>query len=318
MIGMAILGCLFYGLMLTMGHYHVQGVGYSTIQAVLDSKLTIGVILLLLFVAKLLATSVTIGSGASGGIFSPALFLGATLGGAFGAFYGIEFPAQASAIPTFAMVGMAAMVGSATGAAMTAVVMIFEMTRDYNIVLPMILAVAMAQGIRRMLSVDNIYTLKLTRRGIHIPMTLHSNMFLVKKARDVMETTVFLCPSDVSVADLAEKPIDQLQVTDMVVLTRGQQPVGLVQAAKAQEFMTAGGSVDMPLRLLANHDFTIARESDVMFDVLKRMSRKGKPIALVFSGDRLIPRASDITGYITNDDIAQSVAESLAFRIKHR
>ncbi len=64
-------------------------------------------------------------------------------------------------IPAFAMVGMGTMVGSATGAALTAVAMIFEMTRDYDIVLPMILAVAVGLGVRRMLSRENIYTMKL-------------------------------------------------------------------------------------------------------------------------------------------------------------
>ena len=80
------------------------------------------------------------------------------------------------------MVGMGAMVGSGTGAAMTAVAMIFEMTRDYDIVLPMILAVAVGLGVRRLLSRENIYTMKLVRRGHPIPKALHANMFLVRSA----------------------------------------------------------------------------------------------------------------------------------------
>ncbi len=85
------------------------------------------------------------------------------------------------------MVGMGAMVGGATGAAMTAVTMIFEMTRDYDIVLPMILAVALALGVRRLLSRENIYTLKLVRRGHPIPKALHANMFLVRSAAEIMD-----------------------------------------------------------------------------------------------------------------------------------
>ena len=81
------------------------------------------------------------------------------------------------------MVGMGAMVGGGTGAAMTAVAMIFEMTRDYDIVLPMILAVAVSLGVRRLLSRENIYTLKLVRRGHPIPKALHANMFLVRSAQ---------------------------------------------------------------------------------------------------------------------------------------
>ena len=78
------------------------------------------------------------------------------------------------------MVGMGAMVGGGTGAAMTAVTMIFEMTRDYNIVLPMILAVGASLATRRLLSRENIYTLKLIRRGHPVPRGLHANMFLVQ------------------------------------------------------------------------------------------------------------------------------------------
>ena len=101
-------------------------------------------LLALLFVCKLAATSVSLGSGSSGGIFSPSLFMGATLGAAFAGLISTLLPGFRSILPAFAMVGMGAMVGGGTGAAMTAVTMIFEMTRDYDIVLPMILAVAVA------------------------------------------------------------------------------------------------------------------------------------------------------------------------------
>src|SRR5581483_7919636 len=99
-------------------------------------------------------------------------------------------------IPSFAMVGMGAMVGGGTGAVMTAVTMIFEMTRDYDIVLPMILAVAVSVGVRRLLSRENIYTLKLFRRGHVIPKALHANMFLVRRAHEMMEKDLLVVPAD--------------------------------------------------------------------------------------------------------------------------
>ena len=102
------------------------------------------------------------------------------------------FPGLPISVPAFAMVGMGAMVGGGTGAVMTAVAMIFEMTRDYDIVLPMILAVAVALGVRRLLSRENIYTLKLVRRGHPIPKALHANMFLVRSAKDAMDRDVLL------------------------------------------------------------------------------------------------------------------------------
>ena len=117
--------------------------------------------------------------------------MGATLGGAFAALISAILPSLPISVPAFAMVGMGAMVGSGTGAALTAVAMIFEMTLDYNIVLPMILAVAVGLGVRRLLSRENIYTMKLVRRGHPIPKALHANMFMVRSARDAMDTNCY-------------------------------------------------------------------------------------------------------------------------------
>ena len=131
------------------GHYFVEGVGYSTIQAILTGGLSLPALLVLLFAAKLAATSVSLGAGASGGIFSPSLFMGATIGGAFGVLVNAVHPVESLGVTTCAIIGMAAMVGGGTGAAMTAVTMIFEMTRDYDLVMPSIVAVALAIGVRR-------------------------------------------------------------------------------------------------------------------------------------------------------------------------
>ena len=126
------------------------------------------------------------------------------------------------------MVGMGSMVGSGTGAAMTAVAMVFEMTRDYDIVLPMILAVAVALGVRRMLSRENIYTLKLVRRGHPIPKALHANMFMVRSARDAMDP-------DFMLADEPMRFDEFLRLSDgatgmrHVVVTRGPLIVGVLR-----------------------------------------------------------------------------------------
>src|SRR3984885_10163709 len=150
--GMLLVGCLIYALHEKFGHYFVEGVGYSTIQSILNGWGAAAWLLGLLFVAKLFATSTSLGAGSSGGIFSPSLFMGCTLGAAFATLLGFALPGLAIDVPAFAMVGMGALVGGTTGAAMTAVTMIFEMTLDYHIVLPMILAVAAGLGVRRTLS----------------------------------------------------------------------------------------------------------------------------------------------------------------------
>ena len=163
--GMFLVGVLIYLLQQEFGHYYVEGVGYATIQAILLGHMSAPGLLALLFCCKLFATTVSLGSGSSGGVFSPSLFLGATIGAAFAAtLSAMPLPVPID-LPSFAIVGMGAMVGGGTGAVMTAVTMIFEMTRNYDIVLPMILAVALSVAVRRVLSRENIYTLKLVRRG---------------------------------------------------------------------------------------------------------------------------------------------------------
>src|ERR1700685_460149 len=131
-IGTLAIGVLIYVLLRTAGHYYVEGVGYSTIQAILTGGLALPGLLFVLFAAKIAATLVSLGSGASGGIFSPSLFMGATLGGAFGVLVNLFAPVEGIGVTTCAIIGMAAMVGGGPGAPMTAVPLIFHVQRDYD------------------------------------------------------------------------------------------------------------------------------------------------------------------------------------------
>src|SRR5208282_6859457 len=162
----------------------------------------------------------SLGAGASGGIFSPSLFMGATLGGAFGLAVNAVMPVADFGVVTCAIIGMAAMVGGGTGAAMTAVTMIFEMTRDYDLVMPSIIAVALAIGVRRLISQENIYTIKLVGRGHFVPKALHANMFLVRRARDVMQEDVTLLTADAHFDALLRQHGEE-QGLRYVVVTRG-------------------------------------------------------------------------------------------------
>ena len=308
-IGMLLVGVLIYVLLITRGHYFVEGVGYSTIQATLNGGLAAGGLLLLLFVCKLAATCISLGSGSSGGIFSPSLFMGATLGAAFASLVGTLVPGAEMSLPAFAMVGMGAMVGSGTGAAMTAVTMIFEMTRDYNIVLPMILAVAMSLGVRRLLSRQNIYTMKLVRRGHPVPRGLHANLFLVRSARDVMLP-------DVAILDEATTFAAFLQMSASVgglrhvVVTRRSHIVGVLRVNTDLRRAVGASDAKVTLGELASRKFTVVREDAAVFDVIRRMRRKSAGTALV------IPRAgfpepNRILGVITREHIADSVANSI-------
>ena len=255
-VGMLIVGVMIYALFQTFGHYYVEGVGYATIQAVLVGGLQAAPLLALLFGCKLVATLLSLGSGASGGIFSPSLFMGATLGAAFCGLAKMILPLPELSIPAFAIVGMAAMVGGATGAAMTAVTMIFEMTRDYDIVMPMIVSVAISIGIRRLLSRENIYTIKLMSRRHFIPKALHANMFLVQQAADVMDRDVMLLPSEMSLDAFVRIPQHDGRVRHVVV-TRDEEVVGVVRINTALHHGLEGTYTGVSLGDVASRNFVI-------------------------------------------------------------
>jgi CIC family chloride channel protein len=308
-LGMLLVGLLIYALMRWAGHYYVEGVGYATIQAVLQGQIVASWFLLLLYACKLIATSVSLGSGSSGGIFSPSLFMGATLGGAFAALVSTLLPGLPISVPAFAMVGMGAMVGSGTGAALTAVAMIFEMTLDYNIVLPMILAVAVGLGVRRLLSRENIYTMKLYRRGHPIPKALHANMFLVRSARDTMDRAVMLVDEATSFEEFM-RAAGGAGGLRHVVVTRGNLIVGVLRVNTNLRQAVSAAVSDVPMGALAQRNFTIVRTEAVLFDVIARLWRRNAVMGIVVEG-RGLPRAKNVVGVITKEHIADEVASSV-------
>ena len=235
--------------------------------------------------------------------------MGATIGGAFAsALAAVHIPLDIN-VPAFAMVGMGAMVGGGTGAAMTAVTMIFEMTRDYNIVLPMIIAVAFSLGVRRLLSPENIYTLKLARRGHLVPKALHANMFLVRLASEVMETG-------------HSGPAGRNGFRRFSVAARAWRPhaprhrhprqriIGVVRVNTGLRRGLEGVHTGITLGEVARPNFTIVRESDVVFEVIQRIWRRRAIMAVVMRGGG-VPRPDAIAGVITKEHVADSVASSV-------
>lgn len=133
--------------------------------AALTNQMGLWLAFILIF-AKILSTSLTLGSGGSGGIFAPSLFLGAMTGNVIGTFFKSIFPNSMSSPGAFALVGMGAVVAGATHAPITAIVIIFELTNDYKIILPLMLSCIIASLMTVGIHKQSIYTLKLKRRGI--------------------------------------------------------------------------------------------------------------------------------------------------------
>ena len=315
-LGMLLVGALIYLLHTAFGHYYVEGVGYATIEAILTGQLGMTVPLLacflvFLFAAKLFATSASLGSGSSGGIFSPSLFMGAAIGGSFAAAlraFHVPLPID---VPSFAMVGMAAMVGGGTGAVMTAVAMIFEMTRDYGIVMPMIVAVAVAVGVRRLLSRESIYTIKLVGRGHGIPKARHANMFLVRRAKDVMDPDVRVLPADTTFEAFLSAEAETGRMRHVVV-TKEDHIHGVLRMNMALRRGLGEAERGMTLGELASRNFVVVRETTIAFDVIRRIWAKNAVMAVVVRAGVALPRGGDILGVITKEHVADSVAASVA------
>ncbi|WP_081074550.1 chloride channel protein [Burkholderia cepacia] len=307
-LGMLIVGLMIYFLMRFAGHYYVEGVGYATIQALLYGQLGGCLFLIALALCKTFATSISLGSGSSGGVFSPSLFIGAALGAAFAAFVQAVLPAAPVSAPAFAMVGMGAMVGGGTGAAMTAVAMIFEMTRDYDIVLPMIIAVAVSLATRRLLCHESIYTLKLARRGHVIPNALHANMFLVQNAAQVMETDVLVQDADVLFRDILGN-LDGPPFRHVVV-TRSGRIEGVLRINTGLRRAISHDHPSVTLGALAQHNFIVVAPNDAAFDVISQLRQKHANMAVVVTGPEL-EGSVEVVGVIAKEHIADAVASSI-------
>ncbi|NMX22925.1 CBS domain-containing protein [Dissulfurirhabdus thermomarina] len=172
---------------------HVFGVGYETINQALVGALPAGMLALLLL-AKLAATSLTIGSGGSGGVFAPSLFLGAVTGGVLGTFVHHAFPAVTAASGAYALVTMGAVVAAATHAPITAIIMIFELTDEYTIIPPLMAACVVSTLLATLLEKDSIYTVKLRRRGVDLAREEDPNVLKSVRVRDVMDPLPAIIP----------------------------------------------------------------------------------------------------------------------------
>jgi CIC family chloride channel protein len=308
MIGMFLVGIIMYILMATQGQYYIEGVGYSTVQTILTGSLSSPYLILILFVLKLLATSLTLGSGASGGIFSPALFMGATLGGAYGIILHHFFPGLAISPPAFAVAGMAGMVGGATGAAMAAIVMIFEMTLDYGVIIPMTITVALSYGIRKRLCHESIYTLKLVRRGHYIPEALHTHFDQLKRAKDIMESRIGSVGASSSLDEFARIVLEQGSVSLFLVEDQ-DRVIGVLTRD-----MALGGVGQMGRRAtlheIANKDFVTVPEEATLFYVLGIMRANRASVALVTKGQDVVSR-DDVKGAITKQEIGDAMMQGV-------
>ncbi len=159
--GAFIIGCI------GMAYPQIMGNGYQFIESVLNGSGTLPILVALIFL-KIIATAITLGSGGAGGVFAPALFIGAMIGGAFGYLANILSPAMTADPGAYATVGIGTFLAASTHAPMTATFLLFEMTGNYTIIVPIMLTSIISTMVAKRFNKDSIDTVDFTREGIDI------------------------------------------------------------------------------------------------------------------------------------------------------
>jgi CIC family chloride channel protein len=301
--GMLLVGLMIYSSMHYFGHYYIEGIGYATVQDTLTGALTDPRLMIMLFAAKLIATSITLGSGGSGGIFSPSLFMGAVLGAAFAVLMNRIAPGLHLDVPGTAVIGMACVVGAATGAVLTSVVMIFEMTRDYNVIIPVIVGVAFAYGTRSLLNTDSIYTAKLTRRGHFIPASMQTNLYMLRTAIDFINVPLMRVAADADVSTLYQSVRSVWPVPHVLVID-GEKLHAVLPSTLLRLQMRLKSDGKTRIGDLKGSPYVVVSGDAQLFDVVAMMRAQHRDVALITRAGEL-QRVDDVLGVVTWADIIE-------------
>ncbi len=279
-------GGLLLGLLL-LAIPQMYGVGYPVLENAVMGAYAIGFLVILLL-AKILATSLTIGIGGSGGVFAPSLFLGAMLGAAFGQGLDLAFPSLGLDPGAYALVGMAAVFAGASRAPITAVIILFELTDEYSIILPLLLAVAISTVLSGRISKESIYSAKLMRRGIDLSKKIEAPALAGVRVRSLMRTD----PPRIGTRATAREAVAALvkaRRQALPVLTEHGEYVGVVTAAAAGAAIASDeDSGEVTVSQLIEWRDSVA-PSDSIEDILEHMRsadvREGLP---VLDGETLV------------------------------
>src|SRR5579862_2134720 len=299
-------GGILLGLVL-LAFPQLYGVGYPPLEQAIRGHLALWLLLALLL-GKILATSLTIAIGGSGGVFAPSLFMGAMLGSAYGIGVHHILPGSAGSTGAYAIVGMGAVFAGAARAPITAVIIIFELTGDYQIILPLMFAIALAAGVSNLMSRDTIYTLKLRRRGIDVMRGRGANLMQLLRVGEAMRPLPAALGSDTPlnevIALLGDAPSDGLPVVDPDGTYRGTVGSQQVERAMRENALDASAG-EMAQQLPA------LRSSQTLEEAVGALLRAGSGLPVVGPG------GPDPVGWLTHVDVLRAYNARLQHGIEH-
>jgi H+/Cl- antiporter ClcA len=260
----------------TIGFFmpRVLGVGYDTISGILNDKFTLG-LLLGIMVFKALALLVSLGSGTSGGLLAPMFMTSAAMGAAFAMGLNYLIPGAHLAPGAFALVAMGAVFGAAANATFAFIIFAFEITRDYNSVLPLMLVSVIASGIARRFMKHSIMTEKLARRGLHVHQDYEIDVFQQVLVGDVMIKDPPTVSSEMKLAELADRiarsepQFHQHQAA--LVLDKADRLVGIITRGDMIELLKENPAGDVMIGDVCSANLVVTYPDENVSDAMTKL-----------------------------------------------
>lgn len=283
----------------------------ETLATDFDMSLTLMGALLFL---KLLATTFTLGSGNSGGVFAPGLFMGAMLGGLVGNVANTLWPAVAVDPGAYAIVGMAAVFSGAARAPITAVLIVFEMSNDYKLILPLMLATVLSTLLAEYLFTESIYTLKLRLKGINLQQGRDVDIMQGILVREAMTADAYVVEEDLPLPELGQY-FQQTHAHSFPVVDKTHRLVGMVSITDFDRALEQGDVTDSRCvhDIATTGSLLIAYEDEPMGDALQRLAVRDVnklPVVSRNNPDRVV-------GVIRRRDIIKAYNTALSRRRRH-
>lgn len=247
----------------------IFGVGYDSIDAALQSNM-IWKLAFILVLVKILATSISLGSGGSGGIFAPSLFLGAATGAFFGGLAHLIFPTITANPGAYALVGMGGVVAATTHGPITAILIIFEMTNDYKTILPLMLTCIVATIIALRINKHSIYTLKLFRRGIDLQKGREVNVLKSIRVEDVYHKSIERIDESASFTEVVSR-LYSSQHSCLHVLNQAGELTGVISMNEIRQTLADYNELKNLLIAadISNDVLVSTSQEDTLDDVMK-------------------------------------------------
>jgi H+/Cl- antiporter ClcA len=287
-----VFGALLLGV---IGYFYPQvfGTGYDTIRAMLNDQLSTGK-LLGVSVAKFWALVISLGSGTTGGVFAPSLIVGGGIGAVYAQVWHHFFPSFVSDPALYALVAMAAVFGGIARAPFTSIVFLFELSRNPNALLPLVVCCVISDGLVRLFSAESIMTGKLAKRGLIVLQDYSVPILMRTRIEQVMrkEFTTVRPEDEASIVILEVTP----EATGVIpVVESDGHLAGIVEAHD----LLKGVDSNLRVRDIARQDYVLARRGETVFQVMGEMERHNTENVVVVEGEGKatpigISRAADI------------------------